>query len=87
MTPPPTDEGRGFDPNSHDAMFATILARMDNQDHKLDEILAHVEKTNGRVTALEWWRDLVKAKVALVSAGISAAVATGAWIFSKLLQH
>lgn len=68
-----------FNPMSHDAMFATVLARMDEQDRKLDSILGHVEKTNGRVTALEVWKAVIKAKVAWASATISAVVAVVAW--------
>lgn len=69
-----------FNPNSHDAMFATVLARMDEQDRKLDSILAHVEKTNGRVTSLELWRAVTKTKLGMISAGVSAGVAFVAWI-------
>lgn len=74
----------GFNPNSHDATFARVLARMDEQDRKLDSILAHVEKTNGRVTGLEVWREVLKARVGLISAGISAVVAATAWALDHL---
>lgn len=74
----------GFNPNSHDATFARVLARMDEQDRKLDSILSHVEKTNGRVTGLELWREVVKSNVAVLSAGISATVAAAAWILDHL---
>lgn len=77
-TNPPV--AKPFNPMSHDAMFATVLARMDEQDRKLDSILSHVEKTNGRVTALEVWRAVVKARVGIISAGISTAVAVVAWV-------
>lgn len=75
-----TTPSRPFNPNSHDAMFATVLARMDEQDRKLDSILGHVEKTNGRVTQLEVWRAVVKARVGIMSAGISTVVAVLAWV-------
>ncbi len=74
-----SSDEKGFNPNSHDATFARVLARMDEQDRKLDSILSHVQKTNGRVTALELWREVLKAKVAVISAGISALVAFSVW--------
>lgn len=77
-------EDKGFNPNSHDATFARVLARMDAQDAKLDSILSHVEKTNGRVTALEVWREVLKARVGLISAGISAVVAATAWALDHI---
>lgn len=83
MTPP--QEPQGFNPHSHDAMFAKILARMDAQDQKLDAILEQATKTNGRVGDLERWRDEVKAKVAVVSACISGAVAVSVYIITKII--
>lgn len=83
MTPP--QEPQGFNPHSNDAMFARILARMDAQDQKLDAILDQATRTNGRVGHLERWRDEVKAKVAVVSACISGAVAVSVYIINKLL--
>ncbi len=83
MTPP--QEVSGFNPNSHDAMFAKILTRMDAQDQKLDAILEQATCTNGRVGHLERWRDDIKAKVAVVSAGSSGAVALSVYIINKIL--
>jgi len=42
-----------FDPNSTNAMFARIFARFDRQDEILEKISEQVQRTNGRVTALE----------------------------------
>lgn len=75
-----SDMPSGYDPNSTDAMFARILQRLEAQDKLLEQIASGVAKTNGRVTALERWRDVLTAKVAMVSGCVSAAVAAGAWI-------
>ena len=75
---------RPFNPMSHDAMFATVLTRLDAQDVKLDQILRHAEKTNGRVTALEHWKDLLRAKAGLISAGVSTVIAFAGWMISRL---
>jgi heterodisulfide reductase subunit A-like polyferredoxin len=74
-----------YDPQSHDAMFARILQRFDQQDAAsatyratikadIDYIRAAVDKTNGRVNALEKWKEVVSAKVALVGSGAAVAV-------------
>jgi flagellar capping protein FliD len=44
---------RDFHSHSPDAMFATILERLNNQDGVLQEIKAQCQKTNGRTTATE----------------------------------
>lgn len=74
---------RRFDPRSGDAMFATILERLSQQDGKLEAIHADVRKTNGRVTALETWRAVVKGKLALISAGVSGVVGFVAWLIEN----
>lgn len=74
-------EPRPYDPNSADAMFARILQRMDAQDQTLGRIEGKVDKTNGRVNALERWRDVVSAKAAVISAGIALA----AWLLERLI--
>jgi hypothetical protein len=74
-----------FNPHSRDAMFATILARMDRQDEVLSEISEGVKKTNGRVTSLEHWRTGLKAKVALAGSAAGAAAAALGWCADKLL--
>ena len=72
-----------FDPNSTDAMFAKLLQRMDGQDVVLARIEAQVGKTNGRVTGLERWRDIITTRIAVISSGVSGAVALGAWILKS----
>ena len=72
-TEPPFDPRR-FDPRSPDAMFATILAKLEEHGAKADCILEQVQKTNGRVTTLERWRDIITAKTAVISAALSVAI-------------
>lgn len=61
-------------------MFATILAEIHEQRRTAEEILQQVKKTNGRVSALEQWREIVTAKVALIATGVSGAIGAAAWL-------
>jgi len=74
-----------FDPNSTDSVLSRVLARLDQQDVILDRIEAAVNRTNGRVTAIERWKDVVNAKTALVASAFSVAVGiAGEFIFKNL---
>jgi hypothetical protein len=42
-----------FNPHSHNAMFATILAEIKGQKDVMDKVLVQTQLTNGRVTKLE----------------------------------
>lgn len=42
-----------YNPNSHNAMFAVIIRRLDDQDHVLGVIRDQTIKTNGRMLAAE----------------------------------
>lgn len=71
-----------YDRNSTDAMFSRIEAALEAQDKTLDRIEAAVLKTNGRVTALERFRDLLTAKTAWMAAGVSSAVMVAGWLIA-----
>lgn len=62
-----------FDPHSNDAMFAQILAKLDDQKALLSEIKESLEKAEHRITLLEHWREELKGKVAIV-AGVTSFV-------------
>ena len=40
-----------------------------------------VTKTNGRVTKLEKWRDIVTAKAALIASAVSFVIGLAGWLF------
>lgn len=65
-----------FDPNSNDAMFAQILAKLDEQKSLLDDIKESLEKAEHRITLLEHWREELKGKVAIVAAVTSLLMGT-----------
>lgn len=82
-----------YNPRSPDAMFSRILERLDQQDRKkedtdakfllvLNRIEGEAKKTNGRVTALERWKDVVTAKVALIATVVSGSVGVAGWLIS-----
>lgn len=63
-----------FNPQSTDAMFAKIMARLESQDRVLFEIREQTMKTNGRVTDLE--REKWKQRGFVAAIGL---IFTGAW--------
>ena len=73
-----------FHPNSIDATLSRILANQDEANRKSDAILEQVMKTNGRVTTLETWREVITGKIGLISAGVAAIVSFGAWLIDFL---
>ena len=63
-----------FDPNSNDAMFAQILAKLDEQRTILDDIKDGLKKAEHRITLLEHWREELRGKTAAYSVIISGIV-------------
>ena len=77
------DTNPPFNPNSSTAMFATILAKLDEQDRVAERILQGVTLTNGRVTKLEKWKTSVEAKVAAISLAVSTIAGVVGWYFGS----
>ena len=73
-----------FHPNSLDSTLSRILANQAEASRKSDAILEQVIKTNGRVTRLETWREVIAGKMGLISAGVAAVVSVGAWVIDFL---
>lgn len=84
-----------YDPQSTNAMFSRIIERLDRQDrdsfaHRgemkeiLTEIREQTQKTNGRVTAIEQWVAVHKAKVAAVVFVGSSIASFIWWLVQKL---
>jgi hypothetical protein len=85
-----------YDEHSDDAMFSRIIARLDQQAKDtaafrsellaiLGEVRTEVKATNGRVRSLERWRDVITAKVAVISAFVSFIMGGIAWAFNHFL--
>jgi uncharacterized protein YdcH (DUF465 family) len=75
-----------YDPNSPDSMFTRIMEKLDAIDERTTRIETQVNVTNGRVSDLERWRDIIKAHTKLVSAATSAVIAVIIWIVDELLR-
>jgi hypothetical protein len=52
-----------------EADVAQLRERLDNVIERLDEIKAKVDRTNGRVTALERWRLVVVTAIVVLTLG------------------
>ena len=73
-----------YDPNSTDSMLSKILERMDSQDAKLESIHKQTMLTNGRVSAVEVWKNQVHGNVTVIAAFLSAGVsALTAWVIKR----
>jgi hypothetical protein len=56
-----------FDPNSNDAMFARVLAKLEEQAAVLKEIKEQGQRAEHRIALLESWREDLKGRVAVVA--------------------
>lgn len=79
-----SSEPTSFHPNSIDATLSRILTKQEEANRKADAILEQVVKTNGRVTKLETWREVITAKMAVISAVVAGAVSMGAWLLDAV---
>ena len=61
-------------------MFATVLAEIRGLHATCNEIRLEVKKTNGRVIGLERFRDVLTAKVAMISVTLGFAGGAVAWL-------
>lgn len=61
-----------FDPHSNDAMFAKVLAKLDEHGAMLKEIKEQGTRSEHRIAMLEAWRDELKGRVAVLAVLVSA---------------
>lgn len=66
MTPDMT-----FDPHSTDAMFAKVLAKLEEQAAMLSEIRENGRQTELEIENLKSWRDTNQGKIAILAAFVS----------------
>lgn len=60
-----------FDPHSNDAMFAKVLAKLDEHGAMLKEIKEQGTRSEQRIAMLEAWRDELKGRVAVLAVIVS----------------
>jgi len=80
-----SDETR-YDPQSLNANLSRIFEKLDRIEATCSEIRTEAKKTNGRVNGLERWRDVITAKVAVISTCVSAGVAVASWLIGLLVK-
>jgi hypothetical protein len=68
-----------YDPNSVDATLSRILTLQEAQDRKTDAILEQVTRTNGRVSALERFKEMLTAKITVIAAMVAAVFSAALW--------
>jgi hypothetical protein len=70
-----------FDPNSSNAMFATILSKIEKLEETCGRIETQTTATNGRVTKLEQQKNYERGVFAAIAVGVSAIWSVGqvAW--------
>jgi hypothetical protein len=76
-----------YNHNSTDAVLSRITEKLDELGRKMDRIEVQTIKTNGRVSGIERWRDVVNARVGVIAAGISGLITFCAWIIQRYTWH
>lgn len=64
-----------FDPHSNDAMFARVLAKLDEHGEVLDEIRKAGQQTEKEIESLKSWRDNFQGRITVLAALTSLAAA------------
>lgn len=72
-----------FDPNSSDAMFAKVLAKLEEQGAMLAEIRENGRQTELEIANLKSWRDSMEGRIAIIAIVVSAAAAAAISYFTK----
>lgn len=69
-----------FDPHSNDAMFAKVLAKLDEHGIMLKDIREAGQQTELEIASLKSWRDNFQGKIAMISivAGLIASAGINA---------
>lgn len=62
-----------FDPHSTDAMFAKVLAKLEEQGTMLSEIRENGRQTELEIATLKSWRDNVQGRMTIIAALVSTA--------------
>lgn len=87
-----------FNPNSLDAVLQEIrsdikaareslTSRLTAQDLTLSEIKVQAIKTNGRVSGLERWKDVITGKTAVIAGGVAAAFGVCGWVIEYFFHR
>jgi hypothetical protein len=64
-----------FDPHNNDAMFARVLAKLDEHGEVLDDIRKAGQQTEREIESLKSWRDNFQGRVTVLATLISLAAA------------
>jgi hypothetical protein len=62
-----------FDPNSNDALFAKVLAKLDEQSAMLTEVRENSRLIESEMAGLKSWRDNFEGKITILAALVSVA--------------
>lgn len=74
-----------YDPNSTDSMLSRIMEKLEKLDAKTDRIEVQTNLTNGRVTSLERWKDIITAKAAVIAAVTAILIGLADWAVQRFL--
>jgi hypothetical protein len=62
-----------FDPNSNDALFAKVLAKLDEQSAMLTEVRENSRVIESEIAGLKSWRDTFQGKITILATLVSIA--------------
>ena len=72
-----------FDPNSNDAMFAKVIAKLDEQSAMLNEMRENGRQIENEIAGLKSWRDTFEGKMTVWASLISI----GAGLLVNVVMH